>query len=174
MGSILEGRDSLPATRGLAQGQCHPLYGRGTGPNSRPGLAKPGVDILTAECCGRPVLGCLPPCSHPVALRGIPPPPPPMKAGEPEIRAGDSRRGRAWASGHGWCIYSTWSRAWDGVSLGTPSQGRKRGGGWGGGCLAPPGVPPAPGRALPSSPFPLRRLSSLSSPLTAFHSQSWS
>lgn len=52
-------------------GPVSPSSGGGTGLNSRPGLAKPGVNILTAECCGSPGQGCLPPCSHPIAVWGI-------------------------------------------------------------------------------------------------------
>lgn len=52
-------------------GTVSPSSGGGTGPNSRPGLAKPGVNILNAECCGSPRRGCLAPSSHLIAVWGI-------------------------------------------------------------------------------------------------------
>lgn len=70
-------------------GPVSPSSGGGTGPNSTPGLAKPGLNILTAECCGSPGWGCLPPSSHPIAIWASPHPA--LKAGEPGIRAGDGR-----------------------------------------------------------------------------------
>ena len=91
--------------------------GGGTGPNSSPGLAKPGVNILTAECCGSPGRGCLLPCSHPIAVWGISTLCP--EGGGAFIRAGDGK-------GHGATVSvfnSAWSTVWDGVSLGMPSQG---------------------------------------------------
>lgn len=75
-GSAPEGREASPATRGPA--------GAGVTPFMEEVLAQPGVDVLTAERCGRRGLGCSSPT--PLLLGG---PHTPTKAGEPETR-GDS------------------------------------------------------------------------------------
>lgn len=58
-----EGLSRLPL--GARQSPCPTLYEGGAGPNSRPGLAEPGVDILSAERTGRPGL-CSPPSPSPL------------------------------------------------------------------------------------------------------------
>ena len=92
------GRGCPACHLGPRQSQGHPLYRGRPRPNSRPGLAEPGVASHLRSLVG--ALGCVRSPAPPHCSEGTPH----RKAGEPEIRArGGTGPG---ASGCWWCIYS--------------------------------------------------------------------